>query len=420
MFPVGKLVTARLLTVSQTDNSAKLSLKASVVLGDKQGDEEIKALKVKQTIEGTVQTVASIGVFIAIKGTSLVGLCRRSEACEDSEELNDMYQVGAFVRAKVLKVSKVSRKIALGLKPSFFVKEDKYGKDESDDESNEEEMEVDDDEEEENDDDDDDDDEEDDEDNDDEEEDDDSAIDMLDEDNDGSDDEMDAMIKAASVQPLEEEDDDEEEEERSKSKKQKKTKASKAEKKVVVAVEEDEESSDDEGPSIFATKSLKSSSSSSMQWADFKPKEVAAKAVAVEEESDDEEEVEEEKAGKGTRTRQKEALKRREEQAIRAREASLEEGTLIPERPEDFERLLLAEPSSSLLWVKYMTHYLLQADLDACRAIAERGLRAIGFQEEEEKFNVWISYINMEYKYGDMASLDAVFKRAVMESKGKR
>jgi hypothetical protein len=46
--------------------------------------------------------------------------------------------------------------------------------------------------------------------------------------------------------------------------------------------------------------------------------------------------------------------------------------------------------------------------------------RAIGFQEEEEKFNVWISYINMEYKYGDMASLDAVFKRAVMESKGKR
>jgi ribosomal protein S1 len=74
MFPVGKLVTARLLSVSQTEGSAKLSLKASVVLGDKLGDEEIQNLKVKQTIEGTVQTVAAIGVFIAIKGTSLVGI----------------------------------------------------------------------------------------------------------------------------------------------------------------------------------------------------------------------------------------------------------------------------------------------------------------------------------------------------------
>jgi rRNA biogenesis protein RRP5 len=257
----------------------------------------------------------------------------------------------------------------------------------------------------------------DDEDDDEDDEDDDGCIDMLDQDNDGSDDEMDAMIKAASVRPIEEE--EEEEEGQSKSKKQKKSKASKVEK-VLVAVEEEEEGSDDEGPSIFATKSLKSSSSSSMQWVDFKPKETTVKSAAIEEESDEEEEEEEEKAGKGTRTRQKEASKRREEQAIRAREAALEEGTLIPERPEDFERLLLAEPSSSLLWVKYMTHYLLQADLDACRAIAERGLRAIGFQEEEEKFNVWISYINMEYKYGDMTSLDAVFKRAVIESKGKR
>ena len=92
---------------------------------------------------------------------------------------------------------------------------------------------------------------------------------------------------------------------------------------------------------------------------------------------------------------------------------------MVPERPEDFERLLLAEPSSSLLWVKYMSHYLLQADINATQQIAERALRTIGFKEEEEKLNVWIAFINMEYKYGDMASLEAVFKRAVAESNGK-
>lgn len=81
---------------------------------------------------------------------------------------------------------------------------------------------------------------------------------------------------------------------------------------------------------------------------------------------------------------------------------------------------MLAEPCSSLLWVKYMSHYLLQADLDATRLIAERALKTIGFKEEEEKFNVWIAYINMEYKYGNMTTLEAVFKRAIAESKGKR
>ena len=32
---------------------------------------------------------------------------------------------------------------------------------------------------------------------------------------------------------------------------------------------------------------------------------------------------------------------------------------------------------------------------------------------------MWVAYLNLEYKYGDMASLDAVFARAVAESKAK-
>jgi predicted RNA-binding protein with RPS1 domain len=421
LYPMGKLVTARLLSVSQTEGNAKLSMKGSAVLGDQQADDDIKSIQVKSTIEGTVQRVSPIGVFIAIKGTSLVGLSRRSAACEDSEDLAEMYKVGAFVRAKVLSVAKVSKKIALGLKASFFVKEDKHGKDADDsDEREEEEEDVEDEEEEEEEEDDDDEEEEDSDDDEgvDADDDDESCLEMLDQDDDGSDAEMDAMIKAASVRAIEEEEDE-------KPKVTKKQKKEKASKKVVPEPieEEEEESDDDAGPSIFATKSLKASSKSSMQWADFKPVETAAFKASTKKEDDDsedsEEEEQEEKGGKGTRTRQKEAVKRREEQAIRERETLLEQGTLVPERPEDFERLLLAEPCSSLLWVKFMSHYLLQADLDATRSIAERALRTIGFKEEEEKFNVWIAYINMEHKYGDMASLDSVFKRAIAESKGK-
>ena len=66
-----------------------------------------------------------------------------------------------------------------------------------------------------------------------------------------------------------------------------------------------------------------------------------------------------------------------------------------------------------------MSYHLLQADINATRQIAERALRTINFKQEEEKYNVWIAFINMEYKYGDMTSLESAFKRAVAESNGK-
>jgi rRNA biogenesis protein RRP5 len=61
----------------------------------------------------------------------------------------------------------------------------------------------------------------------------------------------------------------------------------------------------------------------------------------------------------------------------------------------------------------------MEADIDAARAIAERALRTIDFREEEEKMNVWIAFVNLEHKYGSMDTLNAVFKRAVAESRGK-
>jgi ribosomal protein S1 len=416
LFPTGKLVAARVMSTNQSAGTVKLSLKQSVVEGDKKAQEDIKNIELRSTVEGIVRAVKPIGVFINIKGTSLVGLSRRISACDDNEELTDLYAVGDLVRAKVLFVSKQTLKVSLGLKPSYFMKEDKEGKNASDSDGNsdsdgdsvggDEDGSGSDDE---------------------------GDADMSDdclvsqEAGDSSDDEMDRMIKEASVQPIDDDEEEEAEEEvvQKKSKKQKKAAVVEKEAIVVDLAEEEEDSDDDEGgPSIFALpSSSKASSRCSMQWDDFKPAAVTSAAVqagADDESEDDDEEVKGDgDKSKSTRTRQKESLRRKEEQAIRARELSLEAGNSLPERPEDFERLLLAEPSSSLLWVKYMSHYLLQADIDATRLIAEKALRTIHFKEEEEKLNVWIAYVNTEHKYGDMASLDAVFKRAVAESKGK-
>ena len=422
LFPTGKLVTARVMSTNQSEGTVKLSLKQSVVEGDKKAQEDIKSIQLRSTVEGIVQSVKPIGVFITIKGTSIVGLSRRVSACDDNEELTDLYAVGDLVRAKVLFVSKQTLKVSLGLKPSYFLKEDKEGKNASDSDAASDEDDDDDDgvssddEEEES-----------------------GDADMSDdcmiaqEVGDSSDDEMDRMIKEASVRPIDDDEEEEEEEEARPRKSKKQKKASLVEKQkekeaVVVDLAEDEVDSDDddddEGPSIFALPSSmkgNSRSRSTMQWDDFKPSAATSSAVDAEAESeDDDEEVKEDvDKSKSTRTRQKESIRRKEEQAIRTRELSLEAGNSLPERPEDFERLLLAEPSSSLLWVKYMSHYLLQADVDASRLIAEKALRTIHFKEEEEKLNVWIAFVNTEHKYGDMASLDAVFKRAVAESKGK-
>jgi rRNA biogenesis protein RRP5 len=66
-----------------------------------------------------------------------------------------------------------------------------------------------------------------------------------------------------------------------------------------------------------------------------------------------------------------------------------------------------------------MSHHLSLADIDAARGIAERALKAINFREEDEQYNVWVAFLNLEHDYGDNATLEAVFKRGVQSSKGK-
>ena len=78
----------------------------------------------------------------------------------------------------------------------------------------------------------------------------------------------------------------------------------------------------------------------------------------------------------------------------------------------DFERTLLSQPDSSMIWAQYMSHLLDQGEIDKSRSIAERALKTINIREEAEKANIWVAYLNLENAFGTDETLDEVFRRA--------
>lgn len=105
--------------------------------------------------------------------------------------------------------------------------------------------------------------------------------------------------------------------------------------------------------------------------------------------------------------------KKEAEKALVQREAQLMDPSLRPEDATAFERLLLASPNSSLLWLQYMAHHLQATQIEQARSVAERALKTISFREEQEKLNVWVALLNLENMYGSAESLKKVFERAL-------
>lgn len=62
------------------------------------------------------------------------------------------------------------------------------------------------------------------------------------------------------------------------------------------------------------------------------------------------------------------------------REIELMDPKVRPQDAEAFERLILASPSSSLLWLQYMAHHLQATQIEQARAVAERALKTISFR----------------------------------------
>lgn len=81
---------------------------------------------------------------------------------------------------------------------------------------------------------------------------------------------------------------------------------------------------------------------------------------------------------------------------------------------EEFEKKLLGNPNSSLLWIKYMSTMLQLVELNKARSIAERALQTISFREEQAKLNVWLAYLNLENTYGTPESMQKILNRSLV------
>ncbi|KAL4002483.1 S1 RNA binding domain family protein [Acanthocheilonema viteae] len=102
-----------------------------------------------------------------------------------------------------------------------------------------------------------------------------------------------------------------------------------------------------------------------------------------------------------------------EEKKLINRERKILETDWIPDNTNDFDRLVAGTPNSSILWIRYITFFLERNDVEKARAVAERALSVINFREEDEIFNVWTAYLNLEGNFGTSESLKAVFDNAI-------
>ncbi|XP_044266223.1 protein RRP5 homolog [Tribolium madens] len=106
-------------------------------------------------------------------------------------------------------------------------------------------------------------------------------------------------------------------------------------------------------------------------------------------------------------------IAKKEEERISKIENELADSTIPPQSAEQFDRLLLANPNSSKLWLQYMSMHIASTELDKARAIGKRALETINMTLVKEKYNVWIALLNLENMYGTKESFDKTFEEAV-------
>uniref|UniRef100_A0A803YNN3 Protein RRP5 homolog n=1 Tax=Meleagris gallopavo TaxID=9103 RepID=A0A803YNN3_MELGA len=111
--------------------------------------------------------------------------------------------------------------------------------------------------------------------------------------------------------------------------------------------------------------------------------------------------------------KEKELEKQKKEKELCKLEAALMDPSRQPQSADDFDRLVLSSPNSSILWLQYMAFHLQATEIEKARAVAERALKTICFREEQEKLNVWVALLNLENMYGTEETLMKVFERAV-------
>jgi rRNA biogenesis protein RRP5 len=108
------------------------------------------------------------------------------------------------------------------------------------------------------------------------------------------------------------------------------------------------------------------------------------------------------------------------ERLIREAERRRLEGTAAPTTSAEYEQLAMSSPNSSFVWIKYMAFLISLGEIDHARAVAERAIKTINFREENEKFNVWVAWLNAENAYGTEESTLALMHRAMTHTDARK
>ena len=349
-FHVDQLVQGKIISVDVGVGQVKMSLKKSLLSKDYKPLLTVNELKIGQVVTAKVRKVEDYGVFIVVDDSvNVSGLCHRSELADRKvPDVKKLYSEGDAVKAKVLKVDLEKRRIAFGLKASYFKDEDQEEDDEDRVVIGDDEVESDDES---------------------------DRVDGVQLDNDK--DMPDAESEGESID-LDN----------------------------VRGIDSDDQASNVGAPAPSALSSrfetggstFKGLSTGGFDWTGGITHDEPAGA-----QSDT----------SADSTMPKKKKKRRKAEVKQDLTSDLDANG--PQSVTDYERLLMSQPNSSYLWLRYMAYYLESGDIGKAREIAERAIQTINSiglgAGESESLNVWIGLMNLENTYGTQ-ELDEVFRRA--------
>jgi rRNA biogenesis protein RRP5 len=71
-----------------------------------------------------------------------------------------------------------------------------------------------------------------------------------------------------------------------------------------------------------------------------------------------------------------------------------------PKNIDDYERLIVQNKDQSYVWIQYIAFVIDKLGIESSRKVAERAVKSVSISNEEDKFNLWVAYMNLENNFG--------------------
>lgn len=350
-FELDQLVEGKIIAVDSLLNHIQMSLKRSHLDKDYKPPLTFSDVKVGQTISGKVRKVEDFGVFVVVDDSSNVsGLCHRTKMSDQlGTNPKKLYEEGDAVQAKVLNINREKKQISFGLKASYFGKPSKGKEDDASDAGSVEASEAE------------------------------SASDSDESMGKANGVGLDASLEAQEDQYSDDEIDMDNVQDMNSD---------------LLMNDGGVDLPHEISQGLNTTNGPRGLSTGGFDW-------TGGMSAGDDKDAQSETDIEASEPKK---------KKRRRAEIKIDKTGDLDANG--PQSTADFERLLLGQPNSSVLWLGYMAFQLQLSEVSKAREVAERALKTINIREETEKMNVWIGLLNLENTYGSDESLDSTFKRA--------